>query len=187
MTEPAAKAIAGKVAAKKTATTRPATKSTPKKLATTRPGPKSEVPSKPEAKKEPAKKTTNRVVKAGKNTVQKQARYYAPVQRPVKSVVTYRHMVAAEYVLGLLLILTQKSDFKQGDKETIGVLLQASSFTFVWIVLFGITSGGRTAARFSAALGGLIVLTLAVKQANIFDRFAGLMNHDLAGKATSNA
>jgi len=166
MTVPVAKTVAKKTAAK----------SAPKKLATTRPGPNSQVPGKTESPKEkPQRKSSPSKVHAGvKNSVRKQSRYYAPVQRPVKSIVTYRHMLAAEFIFGLLVILTSKQDFKKGDKATNNVLMQSAAFIFVWVILFFITSGGRTAARFAAALGGLIVLTLTMKQGNIFDRFAGI-------------
>lgn len=172
MTVPAGKAVARRTVAKKTAT-----KAAPKKYATTRPGPNSRVPPKPKSDEPAPRKpssSTKAIKSAAKNTVRKQARYYAPIQKPVKSVVTYRHVLAAEFILGLLLILTSKSDFKKGDKATQNVLMQSAAFLFVWMILFLITSGGRTSARFSAWLGGLIVLTLSVKQGNIFDRFAGI-------------
>lgn len=160
MTRPVAKAVAKKVPTKK-----PVSRTHSKPVA-----PKPE--SKPEISEPKAK--PSKLTQGSKNVVRKQARYYAPIQKPVKSVVTYRHMLAAEYVFGILIIMTQKQDFKQGDKETIGVLLQASSFTLVWVILFFITSGGRNAARISSGLGGIIILTLALKQGNIFDRFAGV-------------
>lgn len=124
-------------------------------------------------------KVSDKGTKLAKSSANKAAHSYAPLQRPVKSVVTYRHILAVEFVVGLLLIFTQttkEEEFKKGDPGTLDVMMQGAAFVFLWIFLFFITSGGRGAAKFSSSLGGLIVLVIAVKQNNIFDRFAGLFN-----------
>lgn len=91
----------------------------------------------------------------------------APKQRPKKSVVTFRHTIAAEFWVGLILLLIEDTD---GDNSsTNNRWVQLSAYTLTFGILFGITTGGREAARFSSALGGLILLTLMVKKGNPLD------------------
>jgi len=89
---------------------------------------------------------------------------FAPRQRPIKSVVTYRHIIAAEFWIGLILIFTKPKPEKDvavaGDD-----LIQAAAFILVWAGLFGLTAGGRGAARVATGFSTLIILTLATQQA----------------------
>lgn len=85
----------------------------------------------------------------------------APKQRPTKSVVTYRHTLALEYWIGIIAILTDKSD---KDEQNHSTVVQLASFTLVFAILFGFAGVGRDGAKFCAQLGGLITLTLVMYQ-----------------------
>ncbi|MGH7238779.1 MAG: hypothetical protein ACREHG_01805, partial [Candidatus Saccharimonadales bacterium] len=119
MTEPAAKAIAGKVAAKKSAS----------KLAGNNPSVNKTVSK--------SSKTSKAIKSTAKKTVVKGGRSYAPLQKPVKSVVTYRHVLAVEFILGIIVILVKPGQVSKDattgelDKNTMSDLLQAASFIFV--------------------------------------------------------
>lgn len=109
---------------------------------------------------------------------------FAPAQKPVKSIVKYRHQIALQFWIGLLAILTNRTidvgkKLSQGDTAgaaegaasialapvaPTGTLIQAAAWTIVCAVLFGITSMGQSAAKFSATLGWLITGTLIIFQ-----------------------
>lgn len=104
---------------------------------------------------------------------------FAPAQKPVKSIVKYRHQIALQFWIGLLAIFTNrtintskslKSDIGASQagntivSETSSTLIQAAAWTIVCAVLFGITSMGQSAAKFSATLGWLITGTLIIFQ-----------------------
>lgn len=100
---------------------------------------------------------------------------YAPQYRAPRSVVTSRHILAAEFFLGMTIILVNPSkDIKTGGADVTDTLGQAAAFLIVWIVLFGVTSGGDSAASVASNLGGLIVLTLLLYTSsdNIITRIA---------------
>lgn len=103
----------------------------------------------------------------------------APAQKPVKSIVKYRHQIALQFWIGLLAILTNRAintskklgtDTGGGQagqtvvSETGGTLIQAAAWTIVCAVLFAITSGGQSAAKFASTLGWLITGTLIMFQ-----------------------
>lgn len=173
MTAPAAKTVAKRVA-KKTA----AKKSTSHTAKHSRPTTASE-----HAKqaKQVAKKTGSTL----RRPFATQSKY-APNLRPPRSVVSYRHVLAAEFYLGILYILYNRVADKQIPRDTnpdtsasvaasLGELpynakgqnstiVQLAGFCVVWAVLFGITSGGRGPARFASWLGGLILLTIITRK-----------------------
>ena len=101
---------------------------------------------------------------------------YAPVRGPHNTVVTYRHILAVEFCLGLLILLSSKVKGQDAGSTAFygapNVLTRAAALCIVWVVLFGVTSAGRGAARFSAALGGLITLALlmSTRDTNIITR-----------------
>lgn len=152
------------------------------KPAQTRPGPNSAVPQttkKPSAVKETAKLGSGSKVKTAKKVASTPGKVVgksfnnkmAPRQRPTKSVVTYRHIIAAEFWIGLILIMTNR---KPTDKTT-NELEQAGAFIIVMGILFAIAGGGRNAARVATGLGGLVVLTLAVMSTGkVSNRFSAV-------------
>lgn len=98
-------------------------------------------------------------------------RSYMPHLRPAKSTVRYRHILTAEIFIGAILILTDFSnkDLTSGDipkesKAFATKIEQFVAFLIVFFILSLMTTGGPSMARMSAALGGLVVLTIAVKQ-----------------------
>jgi hypothetical protein len=88
---------------------------------------------------------------------------FAPRQRPIKSVVTYRHILTAELYIGLILVFTKPSELKDTSVKT-NDLIEASALILVFAGLFGVTAGGRNAARIASGFGALIILTLATQQ-----------------------
>ena len=91
---------------------------------------------------------------------------FAPRQRPIKSVITYRHVIAAEFWIGLILIFTKPrpDQSEHGAAVTGDDLIEAAAFILVWAILFGVTAGGRNAARVATGFSTLIVLTIATQQ-----------------------
>lgn len=109
---------------------------------------------------------------------------YAPKQKPLKSVVTYRHVLAAEFYVGLGVILFHR--VKSDDHNKLNpTIVQCAAFIACWVVLFGMTAGGQKPARFSAWLGALILLTLIVKNYNMSKAGTWMQNLKNAPKAQS--
>lgn len=87
--------------------------------------------------------------------------------------VHYRQLLAAEIVIGSLIILTQSTDqnFK-GNAHSI--LKQEAAFLVVFFFLAALGGAGKSSGRFAATLGGVICLTLLLRTPdNLFTRFAG--------------
>jgi hypothetical protein len=176
--------VASKLPAKKgPVAARNQARSASTKPAQTRPGPNSTVPQttkKPSVVKETVKVGTGGGAKKVVGTAAKKTKKvatgsfnnkFAPRQRPTKSVVSYRHIIAAEFWVGLILIMTNR---KPTDKPT-NELEQAGAFIAVMGILFAIAGGGRNPARISAGLGGLVVLTLAVMSTGkVSNRFSAV-------------
>jgi hypothetical protein len=108
----------------------------------------------------------------------------APKQKPLKSVVTYRHIMTAEYYAGMTIILT---GVNSKDKTHRSQLMQAAAFTLVFTILYFVAAGGRNAAKFCAALGGLIVLALLLSPANkdVFKRLTAGMTPNAMGNGNA--
>lgn len=191
LAEDAGAAVATKVAPKAAGA-----KAAPKKMASTKAGSGSAVPSKTTSKDvvkgqtaSPAKKNskTIKTIKSGAKKGQSFNSKFQPKQKPIKSVVTYRHILSVEFFLGVFLILTTKN-----SSNTHSVVMQAAAFIFIWIILFFGTTGGAQAARMCAALGGLVLLTLAMKNYTVLTRLFGSLNSSAnttitAGDTADNA
>lgn len=97
-------------------------------------------------------------------------RSFMPKLRPAKSTVKYRQLLAMELLFAMILILTGVSDttktesFSQQAQQLAGLLI-------IFFILSAMTTAGPDAARVSAGIGGLILLTILVKQGNPLDRF----------------
>lgn len=106
----------------------------------------------------------------------------APRLKPKKSVVTYRHILAAEFWTGLIIILFTKDE---ETKNGVTRWVQLAAWVLVFAVLFGMTVGGASAGKFAAALGGLILLTVMVKKrTDIFSLFPALTGTSQVGPGT---
>lgn len=154
---------------------------TPKKLATTRPAtPKKTIAEKLPSTPNPPRKKAKVISQSKPAKVAKKAykasfdSKFAPRQKPIKSVVTYRHVLAFEFWIGLILILTNPKEDTSGSSPHTKTIIQAAAFIFLMMILFGITSMGRNAARLAAAFGGLVVLTLAIFQVKTSGRFSAI-------------
>jgi len=89
---------------------------------------------------------------------------FSPPLRPAKSVVRYRQILALEVVVGSIIICVAKPNSEREATAAVGgVMKQEAAFLMVMFVLSCITVIGPSAARVSAALGGLVVTTLAMK------------------------
>lgn len=176
MTAPIAKKAASTVAKKHTA------KKAGSKSVRTHQG-KHRAPSKgitPDDAKRVAKKTADVTKKPFDNK-------YAPRLKPLKSVVTYRHALAAEFYIGLLIIILNR--VKGNSNKAQPAVIQLAAFVATWIVLFSITAGGQKAARVSAWLGALIVMTLAFRKWQSGqlppDEWPQLIENELQGKGVN--
>lgn len=98
-------------------------------------------------------------------------RSYMPRLRPAESTVRYRQILAAEIVLGSLLILTNTPSADELDSSISRMVQQEAAYLMVMLILSTMTAAGPSAARVSAILGGLVFLTIMLKQKNIITRF----------------
>ena len=111
----------------------------------------------------------------------------APSQKPIKSVVHHRHSITLQFWIGLIAILTDRTPANRNSNEQSNILVQLAAWTIVYAILFGITSTGQSAAKFSSSLGWLILGGLVMKQEyfrtknNLPARFTGL-----TGSKTTN-
>lgn len=89
----------------------------------------------------------------------------APRQKPIKSIVTYRHTLALQFWIGFLAMITDRNSNanSQSDKQT-NIIVQMAAWTLVYAILFGLTATGRSSARVASALGWLILGTMIVQQ-----------------------
>lgn len=109
----------------------------------------------------------------------------APKQKPIKSVVSYRHTIALQFWVGLLALVTNRNSNinKVADKNTTNVIVQMAAWTVVYAILFGLTATGRTSARVASGLGWLILGTLIFQQeyvrtkAGVDSRFSIFLNN----------
>lgn len=161
-------AVAGEAGAAETAGARTAVKNGPKKPAQTRPGKNAAVP--------PVKQTDTEKVsvktKENKTTAKKGSsraagfkRGYMPRIPPAKSVVRYRQVIAGEILVGSIVILLKPVD-SSNDTDFAQSIEQLAAFLIAFFILSLMTSTGPSGARLSAALGGVIVLTLLLKNPN---------------------
>jgi uncharacterized membrane protein len=95
-----------------------------------------------------------------------------PKLKPAKSTVRYRQVLAAEVIVGLIVILTEPGVNHQ-SKAVDKTVEQAAAFLITFFILAVMTNAGPSAARVSATLGGVIMLVLLMGQSDtLFTRFS---------------
>jgi hypothetical protein len=130
--------------------------------------------------------TTKTGNKNNNKTIKRRAsnakRSFAPSLRPAKSTVRYRQILIAEFIVAAVIVVTAPAATTADDfnKNFTGDI-QASTFAHtaeqlamlivVFFILSTFTVAGPSAARTSAAIGSVILLTLLVKQPNLITRF----------------
>lgn len=80
------------------------------------------------------------------------------VAKQLPGVKRYRQVLALEIVAGSVLIMGQINT----SKTVNDILIQEAAFLIVFLILSGMTVAGSEIGRMSAALGGLIILSLAL-------------------------
>lgn len=124
-----------------------------------------------EKKSSPKDKTVSKTVR--KKSIEAK-RTWMPGLRPAKSTVRYRQVLAFELVVGSIVILTQRNPEEKGktnaDKQVSESIQQLVAFLLVMFILSAMTTAGPSAARFSATLGGVILLVLLTKNTDIWGK-----------------
>lgn len=116
------------------------------------------------------RKTSMQKVNAAK-VAKRGKQKFMPALRPAKVTVRYRQMIAAEIIIGSIVILTQDTSDDPASSFS-KTLEQEAAFLLAFFFLAVLTGAGPSASRFSATLGGVLLLALLLKQkGNVFTRF----------------